>query len=65
CFVGDLEPFEYIEVYEENEKLKSDWEHILSFQPKRVFYSHRPERVLDNCPRADHRANSRQESEQG
>ena len=47
CFVGDLEPFEYIEVYEENEKLKSDWEHILSFQPKRVFYSHRPERVLD------------------
>ena len=47
CFVGDLEPFEYIEVYEENEKLKSDWEHILSFQPKRIFYSHRPERVLD------------------
>ena len=47
CIAGDLEPFEYIEVYEENEKLKSDWEHILSFQPKRVFYSHRPERVLD------------------
>ena len=47
CFVGDLEPFEYIDVYEENEKLKSDWEHILSFQPKRIFYSHRPERVLD------------------
>ena len=46
CFVGDLEPFEYIEVYEENEKLKSDWEHVLSFQPKRIFYSHRPERVL-------------------
>ena len=47
CFVGDLEPFEYIDVYEENEKLKSDWEHILSFQPKRIFYSHRPERILD------------------
>lgn len=46
CFVGDLEPFEYIEAYEENVKLKNDWEHIMSFRPKRILYSHRPERVM-------------------
>lgn len=40
CFVGDLEPFEYLEAYTENTPLKSDWERILSFHPKRVFYAH-------------------------
>ena len=47
CFVGDLEPFEYLEAYMENTQLKSDWEHILSFCPKRVFYAHIPEKKLD------------------
>ncbi len=47
CFVGDLEPFEYLEAYQDNEPLKSDWERILSFCPKRVFYAHRPEKRLD------------------
>ena len=47
CLVGDLEPFEYIEAYGKNHKLKDDWAQILSFHPKRIFYSHRPERVLD------------------
>lgn len=47
CFVGDLEPYEYIEAYEENAPLKSDWEHILSFCPKRVFYAHAPEKALN------------------
>ncbi len=46
CFAGDLEPFEYIEAYRENNKLKTDWEKILSFKPKRIFYSHRPERSV-------------------
>jgi len=46
CFVGDLEPFEYIEAYEENAQLKSDWEHILSFSPKRIFYAHIPEKKI-------------------
>lgn len=45
--VGDLEPFEYIEAYEENSLLKNDWEHILSFCPNRIFYAHRPERILE------------------
>ena len=43
CFAGDLEPYEYIAAYENNAALKSDWEHILSFHPKRIFYAHRPE----------------------
>ncbi|MBQ8953214.1 MAG: MBL fold metallo-hydrolase [Clostridia bacterium] len=46
CFVGDLEPYEYLEAYEENAPLKSDWAHIVSFHPKRVFYAHAPEKVL-------------------
>ena len=45
CIVGDLEPMEYLAGYEENEQLKSDWDRILSFQPKRVFYGHAPEKV--------------------
>ena len=47
CCVGDLEPFEYLEAYMENTQLKSDWEHILSFCPKRIFYAHIPEKKLD------------------
>ena len=45
CFVGDLEPFEYIEAYKENTGLRKDWEKLLSFKPKRIYYSHRPESV--------------------
>lgn len=47
CFVGDLEPLAYLDAYEENMPLKNDWEHILSFHPKRVFYAHAPEKVLN------------------
>lgn len=45
CFVGDLERFEYLEAYGENEPLRSDWERIRSFCPKRVFYGHGPEQA--------------------
>ena len=34
CFVGDLQPREYMD--EENE----DWAGVMGFHPKRVFYSH-------------------------
>ncbi len=47
CFVGDLEPFEYLEGYQENLALKSDWEHVLSFCPRRICYAHIPEKRLD------------------
>ena len=42
CIVGDLEPYEYIEAYEDNFQLISDWENIRSFAPKRIYYAHRP-----------------------
>ena len=45
CLIGDLEPLEYLEAYGENPKLKDDWEKILSFHPKRLLFSHRPERT--------------------
>ncbi|MCQ2355061.1 MAG: MBL fold metallo-hydrolase [Clostridia bacterium] len=46
CLVGDLEPMEYASDYSENEVLKRDWKNILSFNPKTVFYSHRPETTV-------------------
>lgn len=46
CFAGDLEPSEYLEAYEDNTALKNDWDLILSFRPKTVFFSHRPEKKL-------------------
>jgi glyoxylase-like metal-dependent hydrolase (beta-lactamase superfamily II) len=44
CFAGDLEPFEYVEAYENNEMLKNDWQRILSLRADRVFFAHAPER---------------------
>ena len=46
-FVGDLEPFEYIDAYGENDPLKNDWERILSRRPGRIIYAHMPEKRLD------------------
>ena len=43
AFVGDLEPFAYLAAYEDNRALKDDWERVLSFHPKRVFFAHAPE----------------------
>lgn len=45
CFVGDLEPFEYLQAYDDNVPLKADWEHIFSLHPKRIFFAHSPERM--------------------
>ncbi len=46
CIVGDLEPYEYLEAYADNPQLKADWARILSFQPKRIFFAHAPEKTL-------------------
>ena len=48
CFVGDLEPLEYLEAYDNNEELKNDWDLIMSYDPKTIFFAHRPEK---NCRR--------------
>ena len=47
CFVGDLEPYEYLAAYEENLPLEKDWEKIRAFHPKRIFYAHMPEKEMD------------------
>ena len=46
CFVGDLEPIEYVDGYEENYALQSDWEKVMSFCPKVILYGHAPEKKL-------------------
>ena len=46
CFAGDLEPMDYLAAYEDNEMLKNDWDLIMSFSPKTVFFAHRPEKNL-------------------
>jgi glyoxylase-like metal-dependent hydrolase (beta-lactamase superfamily II) len=42
CFVGDLEPAEYLAAYEANDALQQDWAKISAFHPKRIFYAHIP-----------------------
>ncbi len=46
CFVGDLEPIEYLSGYEQNEKLKSDWELIMRYAPKVIYYAHANKKIL-------------------
>ena len=46
CFVGDLEPMEYMNGYEENSALQSDWEKVMSFSPRVIHYGHAPKKVL-------------------
>lgn len=46
CVVGDLEPIEYAEAYENNAPLKEDWRRIMSFAPKRILYAHANEKVI-------------------
>ena len=46
CIVGDLEPYAYLEAYDDNAQLKDDWARIFSFHPKRVFFAHAP--ALEN-----------------
>ena len=46
CFVGDLEPMEYLDGYEHNESLRNDWELINSFSPQIINYAHANQKVL-------------------
>ena len=46
CFVGDLEPIEYLEVYIHNDKLKKDWQLVMSYHPKIIYYAHANEKIL-------------------
>lgn len=46
CIVGDLEPVEYLGAYEENVELKIDWELVMSYNPKLIYYAHANEKNL-------------------
>ena len=49
CFVGDLEPYEYLNGYDDNPQLENDWKLILSMKPKCILYAHANEKVLGIC----------------
>ena len=46
CFVGDLEPYEYLEGYVDNPQLRIDWNLILSKSPKLILYAHANEKKM-------------------
>ena len=46
CIVGDLEPYEYLEAYDKNEQLKADWDKVLSYDPKVIYYAHANEKYI-------------------
>ena len=46
CFVGDLEPIEYLAAYDGNTALKEDWERVMSYSPKVIYYSHANEKIM-------------------
>lgn len=46
CFVGDLEPIDYLDAYEKNTKLEDDWKLIMRCNPKIIFYAHANEKIL-------------------
>ena len=48
CFVGDLEPIEYLDAYESNGKLKADWDRLMLRHPKRIFYAHANEKTIQS-----------------
>ncbi len=47
CFVGDLEPIDYLDAYDDNAGLKEDWERIMSYKPKVIYYAHVNERKVN------------------
>ena len=40
CFVGDLQPKEYMDADEKNDALKADWTRVMNLHPKRILYAH-------------------------
>lgn len=46
CLVGDLEPIDYLDAYDDNVELKEDWELIMSRNPKVILYAHANPKVI-------------------
>ena len=48
CYVGDLEPIEYLAAYENNLDLQRDWDLLMSYDPKHIYYAHVNDKDLVN-----------------
>lgn len=46
CIVGDLEPIEYLDAYNKNERLRQDWATVMCYDPKIIYYAHANEKTL-------------------
>ena len=46
CFVGDLEPIEHLGGYENNDRLKKDWDRVMSYNPQIIYYAHVNEKII-------------------
>ena len=46
CYVGDLEPIDYLDAYDDNTELEKDWKLIMSYNPKTIYYAHANEKIL-------------------
>lgn len=46
CCVGDIEPIDFIDAYENNQALQEDWKRILSYNPVVIHYSHANEKRM-------------------
>ena len=40
CFVGDLEPIQFADAYEDNSSLKADWDEIMHYHPRHIYFGH-------------------------
>ena len=46
CFVGDVEPPQYINGYSNNKLLKEDWNSIMARNPKIIHFGHTIDQIL-------------------
>lgn len=46
CFVGDVEPFQYIDGYKDNQSLQQDWNNILKYNPRIIHFGHQIDQNL-------------------
>ena len=47
CFVGDLEPLEYLDGYEHNESLQNDWKLINCHSPRVIYFAHANQKMTE------------------
>ena len=47
CFAGDLAPHNWIGAFGDDAALEADWARLLALHPRRVFFAHAPERIIE------------------